>query len=95
LFQQEFAEAFGQEPKLRGGGGMRGEKHKLSVLEVGGPNFGGEFRREEFSTERRERADFERFGDNGLQIVVGREVAADSGKSHGGYVVRSGTCRLS
>jgi hypothetical protein len=84
LFQQEFAEAFGQEPKLRGGGSMRGKKHELAVLEVGGPDFGSEFRREEFSTECRERTDFERFGDDRLQVVVGREVAADSGKSHRG-----------
>ncbi len=35
-------------------------------------NLGGKFRREKFSAKRRKRADFERFGDNGLQIVVGR-----------------------
>lgn len=71
------------------------EKHELAVLKICGLNLGGKFRREELDTERGERPDFERFGDNWLQIVVGREKAADPGKSHGGYVVRSGTCRLS
>ncbi len=74
---------------------MRCEKYERAVLKVGGLSLGGEFRREEFSAERRKHPDFERFGDNGLQIVVGREITADPGKSHGGWVVRSGLCRLS
>jgi hypothetical protein len=71
------------------------QKHQLAVLKVCGPNLVGEFGREELDTERGKRADVERFGDNWLQIVVGREKTADLGKLHGGYVVRSGTCRLS
>ena len=74
---------------------MRCKKHELAVLEVGGVNLGGEFRRKKLGTERGKGPDFERFGDNGLQIVVGRKITADPGKSHEGHVVRSGTCRLS
>jgi len=29
---------------------MRGQKHELAVLEVGGLNIGGEFRRQEIGT---------------------------------------------
>jgi len=32
LFQQEFAEAFGHQPQLCGGGGMRCQKHELAIF---------------------------------------------------------------
>lgn len=48
------------------------EEHEFAVLEVGGVYFGGKFWREEFSTKRGKRPNFERFGYNRLQIVVGR-----------------------
>jgi hypothetical protein len=45
---------------------MGGQEHEPAVLEVGGLNIGGQFRRQEIVAELCERADFERFGDNGL-----------------------------
>ncbi len=62
---------------------MGRQKHELAVFEVGGLNLGGKFRGQELIAEFSERSDFERFGDNWLQIVVGREEAADLGESHG------------
>lgn len=45
---------------------MACQKDEPAILEVGGLNFGGKFRREELATERCKRPNFERFGDNGL-----------------------------
>jgi hypothetical protein len=95
LFQQEIAEAVGQQPELCCGRGMSCKEYELAVLKAGGADLGGEFRREELIAKTRKCADFERFCDNGLDVVVGREIAVDLGKSHGSGEVRSGSCRLS
>jgi hypothetical protein len=95
LFQQEIAEALGQEPELCCGRRVGCQKNELAVLEAGGTDLGGEFLRQEFIAETRKSPDFERFCDNGLDVIVGREVAADFGESHGSGEVRSESCRLS
>lgn len=74
---------------------MSCQENELAVFELAETYLGGEFRREELIAKIRERPDFERFCDNGLDVVIGREVAADLGKSHGSGEVRSGSCRLS
>ena len=74
---------------------MGREQNELAILKAGGAGLGSEFRREELIAKARKCADFERFCDNGLNVVVGREIAVDSGKSHGSGKVRSGSCRLS
>jgi hypothetical protein len=74
---------------------MSCEENELAILKVGEADLGGEFLRQEFIAKTRKCPEFERFCDNGLDVVVGREKAADLGKSHGSGEVRSGSCRLS
>jgi len=95
LFQQEIAEALGQQPELCCGRRVGCQKNELAVLEVGRTDFGSEFPRQEFVAKTRNCPNFKGFCDNGLDVVIGREIAADFGKSHGSGEVRSGSCRLS
>ena len=95
MFQQEIAEAVGQKPELCCGCGMGCEENQLAILKVGEADLGGEFLRQELIAKSRKCLKFERFCDNGLDVVVGREQAADLGKSHGSGEVRSESCRLS
>jgi hypothetical protein len=74
---------------------MGREQNELAILKAGGVSLGSEFRGEELVAKTRKCADFERFCNNGLDVVVGRKIAVDFGKSHGSGEVRNGSCRLS
>lgn len=74
---------------------MSCKENEFAVFKVSETNLGGEFPRQEFIAQTRKRPDFERFCDYGLDVIIGRQVAADLGKSHGSGKVRSGSCRLS
>ena len=86
MFQQEIGKALGEQPELCCGRRVVCQKYELAVLKTGRLGFGGEFLRQEFIAKARNCPDFERFCDDGLDVVVGRQIAADFGKSHGSVV---------
>jgi hypothetical protein len=74
---------------------MGGKQNQLTVPEVRHPGLTGKLRRQEALYKSCKGAQVARFGEQGLQLALGRKNAVESGKSHGLENGREGLCRLS